>query len=372
MTIGFVIDDTLDSTDGVQQYVLLLGDWLSSKGYKVVYLTGQSKRTDINNLHSLSKNIRVRFNKNRLSIPLPVSSNKIQSIFDRYNFDVLHIQMPYSPLLAGKIIQLAPKGTVLIGTFHIAPHSKSVVLGSKILGTVQKQSISKFNKIISVSSVAQEFAKQVYGVDSIVIPNAVNIQSSAVNLSKRDIDIVFVGRLVKRKGCIYLLNAISKLKQRDLLDDIKVVIVGDGTERAKLQNYVHTNNLSANCEFKGFVSDDEKMKLLSRSKLAVFPSTGGESFGIVLIEALASGATVLAGGNPGYASVLGSVSESMFNPYLSDELAEKLYSLLTNDAKRKHLNDLQQNLLDQFDINRVGSAILKLYNQEVRSNHEQA
>ncbi len=370
MTIGFVIDDTLDSTDGVQQYVLLLGDWLNSKGHKVVYLTGQSKRTDINNLHSLSKNIRVRFNKNRLSIPLPVSSNKIQSVFDRYNFDVLHIQMPYSPLLAGKIIQHSPNGTVLIGTFHIAPHSNGVILASKILGAAQKRSISKFNKIISVSSVAQEFAKQVYGVDSIVIPNAVNIQSGTVNLSKRDIDIVFVGRLVKRKGCIYLLNAINKLKQSNLLDDIKVVIVGDGAERAKLQYYVHTNNLSANCEFKGFVTNYEKMNLLSRSKLAVFPSTGGESFGIVLIEALSSGATVLAGDNPGYASVLGSVSESMFSPNLSTELADKLYSLLSDDTKRKHLNDLQQDLLDQFDINRVGSAILKLYKQEVKLNHE--
>lgn len=370
MTVGFVIDDTLDSTDGVQQYVLLLGSWLQSKGHEVVYLTGQSERSDINNLHSLAKNIKVKFNKNRLSVPLPVSSNKIQEIFDQYKFDILHIQMPYSPFLAGKIIQLAPKNTVLIGTFHIAPHSKSVILGSKLLGAAQKKSIRKFSKIISVSTVAQGFAKQVYGVNSIVIPNAVDTQSRSVNASKRDIDVIFVGRLVKRKGCIYLLRALNELNHIGLLGRTKVVIVGDGAEKTRLQNYVHTNNLSSHCEFKGFVSDEEKVKLLGHSKLAVFPSTGGESFGIVLIEALACGATVLAGDNPGYKSVLGSVTESMFDPHLPDTLADKIYKLLSDDKVRSSLNSMQQKLLAQFDINQVGSAILKLYKQEIKANHE--
>ena len=67
MKIGFVLDDSLDKSDGVQQYVLTLGHWLHSQGHEVHYLVGQTERTDIQNVHSLSKNVRAKFNQNRMS-----------------------------------------------------------------------------------------------------------------------------------------------------------------------------------------------------------------------------------------------------------------------------------------------------------------
>ena len=70
LRIGLVLDDTLDTTDGVQQYVLTLGKWLSQHGHEVHYLVGESRRDDIANIHSMARNIKVRFNRNRLSIPL--------------------------------------------------------------------------------------------------------------------------------------------------------------------------------------------------------------------------------------------------------------------------------------------------------------
>src|SRR4051812_47082988 len=90
--IGFVLDDGLDKPDGVQQYILTLGAWLSEQGHEVHYLVGQTNRTDIKNVHSLSKNIRVQFNGNRMSIPLPTSSRKLRSFLRAEHFDILHIQ----------------------------------------------------------------------------------------------------------------------------------------------------------------------------------------------------------------------------------------------------------------------------------------
>ena len=104
MKIALVLDDSLDKPDGVQQYVLTLGSWLTSQKHEVHYLVGATSRKDIPNVHSLSANMRVRFNKNRASMPMIANRKAIRALTEKEKFDVLHVQMPYSPLLAGKII----------------------------------------------------------------------------------------------------------------------------------------------------------------------------------------------------------------------------------------------------------------------------
>lgn len=367
MKIGFVIDDTLDSTDGVQQYVLLLGEWLSDQGHVVHYLTGQSKRTDINKIHSLSRNVRVSFNKNRLSIPLPASSNDINKVLSVHNFDILHVQMPFSPLLAGKIIKLAKPSTAIVGTFHIAPHNISVKVGTKILGHTQSKSLKRFEQFISVSKVAQKFAKQTYGINSVIIPNAIDTKLWFTKKADRTIDIIFVGRLVKRKGCIFLLKALVELKKQSQFHNLKAVIVGDGPQLKMLKDFVEQNKLQSICKFEGYVTEQRKKVLLQSSKLAVYPSTGGESFGIVLIEAMASGTVVVAGNNPGYSSVLDSISGALFTPAKTLELAKVINDLLTSSKSYTKMHNDQQKLIGQYDVNTVGSAILNIYDKAVKS-----
>jgi len=75
--IAFVFDDSLDQPNGVQQYVLTVGRYLAEQGHSVHYIVGETKRTDLPNLHSMGRNIKVRFNQNRMSIPLPVSRKRI-------------------------------------------------------------------------------------------------------------------------------------------------------------------------------------------------------------------------------------------------------------------------------------------------------
>jgi phosphatidylinositol alpha-mannosyltransferase len=80
LKIGFVFDDSLDKPDGVQQYVLILGRWLATQGHDVHYLVGETKRTDLQNLYSLARNVNVKFNQNRMAIPLPAKLAPIKEI----------------------------------------------------------------------------------------------------------------------------------------------------------------------------------------------------------------------------------------------------------------------------------------------------
>lgn len=360
MIVGFVLDDTFDSSDGVQQYIKLLGRWLEQNGHEVHFLVGQSSSNQ-KNVHSLAKNIKVSFNKNKMSIPIWSSKKDILSVLNKVNFDVLHIQMPYSPILAARIINSANKNSRIIGTFHVAPHGRLEAVSAWLLAKILHGSTQRFDKIISVSSVAKEFAKKTFGVDSVVAPNAIDLAKFSNNKNKKIYDVVFLGRLVTRKGCMNLLQAVNILVNKHGITDANVVIMGAGPELNRLKEYVSYNKLGSNVSFLGFVDEKKKRQILNSCKIAVFPASGGESFGIVLLEAMASGATVLAGDNPGYSSVLGSLSESLFNARNSKLLAEKINLFLTNAKLRSTLNNDQQKLVKSFDINVVGNAILKVY-----------
>src|SRR5688572_10061763 len=119
LRIGFVLDDRLDKPDGVQQYVKLLGGWLSAHGHDVHYLVGESPGLKDQNIHHLGRTVKVRFNKNRMEIPLPANRRNIKKLLAEKEFDVLHVQMPYSPMLAARVIKNAAPTTSVVGTFHI-------------------------------------------------------------------------------------------------------------------------------------------------------------------------------------------------------------------------------------------------------------
>lgn len=366
MKIAFVLDDTIDSTDGVQQHVLGLSEWLTKAGHEVHYICGESKQVKPN-IHSLAKNIRVSFNKNTLSIPLPVRSGGIKKLLDEQKFDVLHIQMPYSPFLAGKVIACAPSTTALVATFHIAPHSKLVSTATKSLAMVQKKSSHKLHTIISVSSVAQDFLKRSYNLNSQVIPNFIDLKGwPRADSNSKSIDVLFVGRLVERKGCRYLLEACRILVNEQGYQKLNVVIAGDGKLRDSLEKYVKDNTLQRNVTFAGFVSEQRKRSLMTKSKLTVLPSTGGESFGIVLLEAMAAGSVVLAGDNPGYAVVLNDAPQSLVKASSPAQISLRIDELLNDKSAYGQLKNQQQDILKQFDIESVGSAILKTYSKLVQ------
>ena len=375
LKVGLVLDTSLDPPDGVQQYVLSIGEWLRSEGHDVHYLVGQSERKDLQNLHSLARNTTVQFNGNRTTIPLPTSRRKLKQFLSENNFDVLHVQTPHSPFMAHRLLLAADEQTAIVGTFHILPNSRMATIGTRALGLWLRRSLRRFDQLLSVSPAARQFALDSFQLDSKVLPNVIDYrlfhQAKPFEDQDASLKILFLGRLVKRKGCMTLLQAIALLRQRTDLPQYKVVVCGKGHLESTLQKFVKDHELQSVVSFKGFVSEADKPRYYASADISVFPSSGGESFGIVLLEAMASGqAVVLGGDNPGYRSVLSPRPELLFPPDDPAVLSELLAEYLINNDARSSAATWGEGYTADFDVNVVGKKLIKVYQQALRKRRQ--
>ena len=375
MRIGLVLDDTLDTPDGVQQYVLNVGQWLSEQGHEVHYLVGRTTRTDIANVHSLSRNLKVRFNGNRMSMPLPTSKKSLKQFLATHTFDILHVQVPYSPFMAGQLLKVTPMYTAVVGTFHILPYSALVRAANRGLAVLNARSGRRFDARIAVSEPARKFAEQVYCYPAMtVVPNPVRLTQfenvNSLDIAAKPLNIVFLGRLVERKGAQHLLEAVAYLRQEKLFTgNFKVKIGGKGELLSSLKTYVKDHELSEVVKFAGFIDEAAKPGFLAQADIAVFPSTSGESFGIVLLEAMAAArGVVLGANNPGYTSVLGPLSPNqLFSAQDTPAFAQKLVDYLANASARTAAAHQQKQYVQQFDIAVVGEQLVEIYSKALQS-----
>lgn len=368
LSIGLLYDDTLDSTDGVVQQVKGIGAWLTKQDHHVFYLCGESltKQWAGGKAYSLSRNLTVNFNGNKLSTPIYSSAKKITQALNQEKPDVIHVQMPYSPFMAQRVIKRACKKSAIVGTFHILPSGYVTSIGTKILGFIQYWSLKKIDQKISVSAPAREFSKKTYGIESVVIPNTVDVASMRLKVKPKtnQNEIVFLGRLVKRKGCEELIRAFKLLSLQQ--PSAILTIAGRGPEAPRLEKLVVELGIADKVNFLGYVEEAQKAQLLARAQVACFPSLYGESFGIVLIEAMAAGArTVLGGDNPGYRSVLGEKEVLLINPADIDQFALRLQKLMTDNNLAAEIYDWQQKNVSKYDINVVGRQLLGIYEQAI-------
>lgn len=376
MKIALVVDDTLDKPDGVQQYVLTLGGWLASQGHTVHYLAGASKRDDLAHIYSLSRNVAVKFNGNRLTIPLPARMAPIRSLLQEQQYDVIHVQMPYSPMLAHKIIKVAAgmeQRPAIVGTFHILPHGRMATAGSHVLARWLASTRRQFDAVFAVSEAARQFAERSFGFRGMnVLPNVIDVAHFAnvkphASLVRSDLPVVlFLGRLVPRKGCGTLLQAVAQLRRTHGSATCKLVVCGKGPLLAGLQAESKRLGIGDQVDFVGFVSEADKPSYLAAADIAVFPSLGGESFGIVLTEAMAAnGPVVLAGDNAGYRSVLGGRPELLFEPGDASALAAKLDHFMYSKTACRAARRWQDGQIGQYDVAVVGRQLVAVYQQQL-------
>lgn len=365
MTIGLVLDDTLDKPDGVQQAVISIGEKLRSRGHDVHYIVPKTTRKDLDNIHSVAPYINLKFNGNSVRTPVFASGRKIKKLIKELNFDVVHIQMPYSPFLGAKVLKKASKNTKLVGTFHILPYNKRAVVGTRLLGFILKRSVRKLDNVFATSGPALRFMKDTFHVDGKVLSNPVDVKFYESFKRQPDslgkIQIVYLGRFDERKGVRQLLLAYEFLdpNSRELS---QLTMCGKGPLLEELKQFAVEKNLNVN--FPGFVSEEEKAQHLSNSDIAVFPSTSGESFGIVLVEAMAAHAGVVLGGdNPGYRSVLEPWPQTLFDPNDMDAFVQKLTYYIHAEERRKRDGDAQHGTVMQYDINRVCDVLEKTYSR---------
>lgn len=350
MTIGYVLDDTLDRQDGVQQAVLSIGEHMRQLGHDVHYIVAETKRTDIPNIHSIGRYMSFQFNGNSVRTPFPISKKAVQKLFTDVQFDVLHVQMPFSPLLAGRVLKAAPQSVRKVGTFHILPYNTLSRVGTHLIGLLTRSVVKRLDICYAVSEPAREFMQKSYKRKPEVLPNPIdyNFFSSFKKIKHAKVQIVFVGRFDVRKGVRELIEAYSLL-DNDLKQSTQLTMVGTGPlfEQVKAR----ANALGIAATFPGFVDNDQKAQYLVDADIAVFPSISGESFGIVLAEAMAAGSGVTLGGdNPGYASVLQEWPEVLFNPKDIKAFSETLTHFLTNQSDAQRVGVAQHARVKAYDI----------------------
>jgi phosphatidylinositol alpha-mannosyltransferase len=203
-------------------------------------------------------------------------------------------------------------------------------------------------------------------IQSQVLANAVDLSSFAAGHALRTYaktqNVVFLGRLVERKGALELLKAIAILVSSDRFTGRKLILCGTGPLQAKIDRYIATHKLEPYVTCTGFIKESDKKNYFATAEVAVLPSKYGESFGIVVVEAIASGSGVVLGGdNPGYRYVLNDIEETLINPADTAAFADRIDALLTNKTHAQKLGNAQRQYIKQFDVATVGAKLLKDY-----------
>jgi len=224
--------------------------------------------------------------------------------------------------------------------------------------------------MLAVSSAAADYCRWSYGLSAEVLPNVVDYKlfHAAKPLPQYSDDtptVLFLGRLVPRKGPMLLVQAAKQLADKGL--KFRLIICGSGPLKPKLEAYIKANGLQPYVELAGYVSEADKRRYYASADVAAFPSSGGESFGIVLLEAMSSGQTVvLAGDNPGYRTVMEPHTELLFNPRNATELTDKIEYYLTHRQAADKLRRWSGDYAAKFDTATVGERLVNIYRQALR------
>ncbi len=180
---------------------------------------------------------------------------------------------------------------------------------------------------------------------------------------RRKKTVLYIGRLEGRKGVKHLLHAFKLVKERH--PDVSLVVAGTGADGEKLEMLASDLELQ-DVKFLGFITDAEKIKLLRNSDLFCAPALYGESFGLVLLEAMATGLVTVAGDNPGYESVMrGLGAISLVNPKHLEEFARRLELLLYEADLRKLWRNWAVTELPQYSYERIVDQYEEVYRQAI-------
>jgi phosphatidylinositol alpha-mannosyltransferase len=371
--IGHILDDRIDKPDGVQQVVRGLGEWMRAQGHEVHYIVGETEDTSaVPNIHVAARNLPVSFNGNKLSIPLPTAQRKLRRLMSELDLDILHVHVPYSPFMGAKAIKGSAQHVAVTGTFHVLPYNFFARYGTKLLGFWLRSSLKRFHSLYGGTPAAAGFASWSMGIQAEVMPHPIDFKLFEPARHRQPDDgklrIVFLGRLVPRKGAFQLVKAIAGLSP-DIRATIAVHIGGKGELQPAIEAYIKKNQLEDTVQLDGFIEEKAKPAYLAQADIAIFPSIAGESFGISLLEPMAAGAGITVGGsNPGYSAVLADWPEALFDAKDSTVFTKYLQGLIADPALRERIGTQQRAAVAQYDINLVGKRWLGVYADAVASS----
>ncbi|HZL74679.1 MAG TPA: glycosyltransferase family 4 protein [Propionibacteriaceae bacterium] len=361
LRVGMVCPYSFDVPGGVQNHVLGLARHLSQSGHRPYVLApgelGPSAAAlGLEDFASVGAALPVPYNGSVARVNFgPLSAARVRRWLRNGKFDLIHIHEPITPSIS--LLALWAAEQPVVATFHTAtPRSRSMQLASGVL----RASIEKIDAGIAVSESARNVVVQHLGRDAVVIPNGIRFDDFARRPLMRAESpptphrprLVFIGRLDEpRKGLDVLLAALPLIKQ--VRPDLEVIVAGQGSRP-----------LPPGCRNLGTITEEAKIALLGSADVFVAPQLARESFGLVLLEAMASGAQIVASDLPSFVDLLGARQNEqrlgeVFTVGDHRALAEAVLQVLDHPDPMRAAR--AQQVARNYDWLNVGTTVLAIY-----------
>ncbi len=321
-------------------------------------------------LHRVCRPIPNPANGTVAPITLPLRGYvQVKPLMAIQSFDIVHLHEPMMPALP--LTVLRHSAAINVGTFHAFGSSN---VGYFYARQMLKPAFRRLHGKIAVSGPARQFVGRYFPGDYRVIPNGIDFTRFSTRRAPIErfeddrLDVLFVGRLDKRKGLEYLLRAWPRVHQAH--PNARLLVVGGGHRLDGYRRYVQAHGWKE-VHFIGHVSPDDLVRYYQTSDVFCAPSTGQESFGIVLLEAMAAGRPIVASRIPGYAEVLEHGAEGLLvQPRDPAELAASLSRLLADAGLRRAMGERGRIKAAQYDWTQVASRVLDFYEETIDAHME--
>lgn len=366
MKILLVSDIFYPHTGGVSEHMLYLWKNFQRLGHETKILApsfGRNYPYIDENIVRIGRAIKIPKNRSfsvlTLGITLPW---RLRKFFAKENFDVMHIHGSLAPVLPYMALKYSKAKNFI--TFHsAAENSYGYVLWEPVL----EQYFRKVDGRIAVSEVARDTVSKYFPGYYRIIPNGIDTERfrpdlrPMEDLKKYSPKILFVGRFEPRKGLKYLLQAFPMVINE--FPSAKLIVVGRGFLEAYYRRYVE-EYIKENVIFVGHISAEDLPRYYASCDIYCSPATGEESFGIVLLEAMATATPIVASDIPGYRTVLEDEKEGLFFKVCNPEsLANKIISLFKNKERMQKMGQYGRKKSLKYDWKIVSKQVLDFYSE---------
>ncbi|HZM73013.1 MAG TPA: glycosyltransferase family 4 protein [Candidatus Polarisedimenticolia bacterium] len=367
MKIGLVTPYVYPQPGGVNQHVRYLYQNLRLRGHDVRILTTSHglQRASEGDVIRIGKGFSMPANGSVGTITLsPRFLSQVGDVLEEEAFDLLHFHEPFVPFLSPILLRMSK--SVNVATFHAySGWSFSYELGARLMGTYAR----RLHGRIAVSAAARHFIDRYFPGDYKVIPNGVDLERfrRAVPISRWQDgtrNLLFVGRFESRKGLLELLKAYRLLRRAGC--QCRLLVVGSGPQEREARRYLMTRKMGG-VEFLGKVSDEVRDALFKTADVYISPATGRESFGIVLLEAMAAGTPIVCSDIHGYKGVVRRGREGLLVPPKKPKaIAAAIARLLSDDELRARMGASGIARAEEFSWERVTAKVDDYYGFVIR------
>ena len=362
LKIGIVSPYGYPHPGGVNEHVRHSYEAMRRKGHDVWIITSKygREREDAGHVIRLGTGYAFPANGSMGRVTLGWQfKRQARALLAEHRFDVLHFHEPFVPFLSPTVLDQS--GTVNVATFHaFGGFSPSYWVGKWFAGRLAR----KLDGRIAVSGAARHFINRYFPGEYEIIPNGVDLDRFAdaepfEELRDGTLNILFVGRFEERKGLIHLLKAYHRLRKRHV--DARLLVIGSGPKLREYRRYVGLRQIR-DVEFLGRVSDDAKARYFASADIFCSPATGQESFGIVLLEAMAAGIPIVASDIHGYKNVVQrGVQGLLVEPRNPRALAAALYTLASDTELRHRMGEAGRAKAPDYSWDRVSDRVIDFY-----------